>query len=108
MPEPGGTYRYAISARMGEGLSITRRGHFTPVGAARCRALKRFEAEARELSARKYAERVRRETREAREKLELWEGNCRALGGTPVTLHTSEGIERACRSPRGGLLPVPT
>ncbi len=105
---PGGTYHYVVSVRLEVGgLTVKRSGHFTPVSAARCRALKRSEVEARERSAREYAERLRQEAQESREKLEQWEGNCRALGGTPVTLYTSEGTERACRGPRGGLLPVP-
>ena len=104
---PGGTYHYEVASRTNVGSTLVRRGQFTAITAARCQAMERREAEARERSAREYAERVRHEAREAREKLEQWEGNCRTLGGTPVTLYTSEGSERACRSPRGGLLPVP-
>jgi hypothetical protein len=104
---PGGTYFYTVTARTNVGATLTKRGHFKPVSASRCDSLKRYEAEARERSAREYAERRSREAREAREVLGRWEGNCRALGGTPVTLYTSEGRERACRAPGGGLLPVP-
>ena len=105
---PGGAYHYEVTARTNVGGTLIRRGRFSAISATRCHAIERLEAEARERSARTYDERVRREAREARERLEQFEGNCRALGGTPVTLNTGEGMERACRSPRGGLLPVPT
>jgi hypothetical protein len=77
------------------------------ISAARCRTIEHREAEERERSARRQAERVREAVRREREVLERWEYNCRALGGTPVTLYTSEGAVRACRGPHGGLLPVP-
>jgi hypothetical protein len=104
---PGGAYRYVVTARSDVGPTLTRRGHFSPVSVARCQMLKRHEREARERSERTYAEEVRRRAREEREAVERYEGNCRAEGGTPITLHTSEGPERACRAPGGGLLSVP-
>jgi hypothetical protein len=104
---PGGVYRYAVTARSDVGPSLTKRGRFAPVSFSRCHALERQEAEARERSERKYMEEVGQEEREARERRERYEYNCRAEGGTPVTLYTNEGAERYCRAPGGGLLPVP-
>jgi hypothetical protein len=104
---PGGTYRYVVTARSDVGRTLTRRGSFSPVSVAHCHELKRHEQEARERSARKYAKEVSQRAREERERLERYEYNCRAEGGTPVTLHTSEGNVRECRAPGGGLLPVP-
>jgi hypothetical protein len=104
---PGGAYRYVVTARSDVGPTLTRRGHFSPVSVARCHMLKRREREARERNARRYAEEVRQRVHAENERLKRWEGNCRALGGTPVTLHTSEGDVRACRKPGGGTLPVP-
>jgi hypothetical protein len=105
---PGGTYHYVVTARTDVGRSLARSGHFSPVSAAHCRLLKRRETEARQRNARRYAESVAQHEREEREALEQWEENCRALGGTPVTLHTSEGNERACRAPNGGRISVPS
>lgn len=115
---PGGTYRYVVTARSDVGRSLVRRGTFKPVSIARCHELKRHEQEAKERSARKYAEEVGQRAREERERLEQrarreremrerYEKNCRALGGTPVTLHTSEGAAPACRAPAGGILWIP-
>ncbi len=115
--EPG-AYSYLVSARSDTGPTLTRRGHFASVSRAWCRAAKQKEARARERherqeverrdrEARREAERRNGEARARREALERWERNCRAEGGTPITLYTSEGPERACRAPNGGLLPVP-
>lgn len=98
---PGGTYRYVVTARSDVGRTLTQRGSFSPVSVARCHELKRHEQEARERSARKYAEEVRQRAREEREVLQREEANCRALRGTPVTLNTSEGEVRVCREPEG-------
>ncbi len=104
---PGGSYRYEVTARSDVGSTLVRRGHFLAISAARCHAMERRETQERERNARSQAERLKEEARRERETLERWEHNCRALGGTPVTLYTNEGPERACRSPRGGLLPAP-
>jgi hypothetical protein len=104
---PGGIYRYTVSAHTDTGRTFVRHGLFQPVSASRCHALKQREAEAQERNARRYTEEREGEARERRETLERFERNCRAEGGTPITLYTSEGTERACRNPNGGLLTVP-
>jgi hypothetical protein len=104
---PGGTYQFSVTAQSDTGAALTRSGHFSPVSRARCQALKRREQAARERSARQYAEEVLAQLREEHAALERFEANCRQLGGTPVTLHTSEGNEKACRAPNGGRLAVP-
>ncbi len=105
--QPGGSYQYEVTARSDVGPTLVRRGRFPAISLAQCRAIEHREADERERTLRTYEERQREAARKERERIEQWEGNCRALGGTPVTLHTSEGAERACRSPRGGLLPAP-
>jgi hypothetical protein len=105
---PGSRYSYMVTSRSKVGPALVRRGHFTPVSVARCRTMKRAEAEAKPRSARRYAEEVRRRGREERERLERYEANCRTLGGTPVTLYTREGAERVCRAPNGGRISVPS
>jgi chemotaxis protein histidine kinase CheA len=104
---PGGIYHYTISARTSVGHTLVRRGTFQPVTATRCHALKPHEAEVRERNARRYDEAREREALEHQEALERFEHNCQAEGGTTITLYTSEGTERACRGPNGGLLSVP-
>lgn len=104
---PGGVYRYVVEAKSGVGPTLTRKGRFAPVSAARCHALKHEEAEARRRSDRRAAEERRRVEDEERERLEIYEANCRTEGGTPITLFVEGRAERYCRAPQGGLLPVP-
>jgi hypothetical protein len=104
---PGGTYRYTVTSHSNVGPTLTRHGTFSPVSSSRCRALRREEAEAREHGEREYAEEQRRIERVEHELLHQYEANCRAAGGIPITLHTIEGSERACRAQGGGLIPVP-
>jgi len=102
---PGGVYTYVVTARTNVGTTLTRKGRFTPVSAARCRVLKRYEHEARERSAHAYSERIRHE-REAEEALRReGEFNCRQRGGTVVTLFIEGESRLGCRAPSGGLLP---
>jgi hypothetical protein len=102
---PGGIYSYVITARTRVGRTVSRRGHFVPVSAERCSAMKRYEQEARERSARRYAEGVRQE-REAEEATQReGESNCRARGGTVVQLYVEGEPRLGCRAPLGGLLP---
>jgi hypothetical protein len=102
---PGGSYTYVVTARTRVGRTLTRTGHFDPVSTARCHALERSEQEARERSARRYAE----ETRQAREAEEALrregEFNCRQRGGTVVQLYLEGEPRLGCRAPGGGLLP---
>lgn len=104
---PGGTYSYVVTSKSNVGAARTVRGRFDPVSAARCRTLKQQEAEARERSERRAREERERSEREERERLETYEANCRAEGGTPITLIVEGRAERYCRAPQGGLFPVP-
>jgi hypothetical protein len=104
---PGGRYHYTVISHSNVGRSLIRRGTFSPVSSSHCQTLKREETEARERGERRYAEEQRRIERAERELLKQWESNCRAAGGTPITLHTPEGTLRACRASSGGLIPVP-
>jgi hypothetical protein len=104
---PGGTYRYVVTARSNVGRTLIRRGHFAPVSVARCHALKRQEAEARERSEHEAAEERSSVEREERERLDRNEANCRAEGGTPRTLYVEGRAERYCIASWGGFLPVP-
>ncbi len=102
---PGGRYTYVVTARTGVGRTLTRTGHFDPVSTARCHALERSEQEARERSARRYAEETR-QAREAEEALQReGEFNCRQRGGTVVQLYVEGEPRLGCRAPNGGLLP---
>ena len=116
-------YHYTIEAiGMYSGEPIVRAGQ---VGLAQrsarwCAAAKRKEAaengRKRAEENRHYAERIRHE-REGRERHaqeeaareQLFETNCRAIGGTPVRVQSVQtGNEIiVCRSPGGGTLPVP-
>jgi hypothetical protein len=104
---PGGTYRYVVTARSNVGPRLVRRGHFTPVSVATCHRYEQREAEARARHEREVLAGYEQEVREERERLEAYEANCRAEGGTPVTLTVEGRSERYCRAPGGGLLPVP-
>jgi hypothetical protein len=104
---PGGTYRYVITAKSNVGLTLTRRGDFTPVSVSTCHQYEQREAEARARHEREVLAGYEQEVREERERLQAYEANCRAEGGTPVTLTVEGRTERYCRGPYGGLLPVP-
>jgi hypothetical protein len=104
---PGSTYRYVVAATTRVGPARTVRGQFKPVSVARCDTLKRHEAETRERGELRAAVERRRAEHEERGRLERFEANCRAEGGTPVTLYTETRAERGCKASSGGLLPVP-
>ena len=104
---PGGTYRYVITAKSNVGSTLTQRGDFTPVSVAACHQYEQREAEAHARHEREVLAGYEQEIREERERLQTYEANCRAEGGTPVTLTVEGRSERYCRAPGGGLLPVP-
>jgi hypothetical protein len=104
---PGGTYRYVVTAKSDVGSTLTRRGDFTPVSVATCHRYEQREAEARTRHEREVLAGYEQEIREERERLHTYEANCRAEGGTPITLIVEGRPERYCRAPGGGLLPVP-
>lgn len=118
--DPGAVIRYTARARGDTGATVSASGQFRfNVSSLWCKsAKKRQEAADRRRSEQEA--RIRREEREEtdrhnRERTERehaeyqrFEANCRALGGTPVTLHLSSGPVRVCRGPNGGLIPVPT
>ncbi len=101
---PAGAYKYVVTARGGSGSKITRRGRFSTITAAQCASMKLREASER--AARRERE-ERTADREQRQATERFEGNCKAIGGKPVIVYTSEGAEVVCRNPLGGVLPVP-
>jgi len=120
---PHRIYHYTVEARgMYSGEPIVRTGQIQlgQRSTQWCAAAKRKEAAAtarkRAEDNRHYAERIghERETRErhAQEQAateQLFETNCRAIGGTPVrvqSLNTGNEVV-VCRSPEGGTLPVP-
>ena len=87
---PGGTYRYVITAKSNVGPTLTRRGHFAPVSVTTCHQYEQREAEARARHEREVIAGYEQEVREERERLETYEANCRAEGGTPITLTVEE------------------
>ncbi|HUN77404.1 MAG TPA: hypothetical protein VMU32_00625 [Solirubrobacteraceae bacterium] len=108
---PAGIYRYVVTARGDSGGPLRRTGSFRTVTAAQCASMKLREAQTREHRRSEQDAQRKREEREAirrqQEETERFDANCKAIGGTPVILHTSAGTEIGCRSPLGGLLPVP-
>jgi hypothetical protein len=104
---PGGVYRYTVSARSDVGTTLVQRGTFGPVSAARCHWLRHAVQAERENNERQFREGQRQLEREERERLKQWEGNCRALGDTPVVLHDEGSTIHACRTPEGYTVEVP-
>jgi hypothetical protein len=107
---PGLTYRYTVSAHTDVGPTLTRRGVLRTVSAARCRFLKRREAEVRErkerATERRQADHERQE-REAHDKLlHEQEVNCQNEGGVKTFIELYGERYFACRNPNGGFLPV--
>jgi hypothetical protein len=56
--------------------------------------------------ARRAQARKRRQRHEALVRLRRFEANCRTVGGTPVTIQSSQGPRRVCRSKTGGIVPA--
>jgi hypothetical protein len=102
---PGGIYAYVVFAKTGVGRTLARKGHFNPVSATRCDALKRYEQEARERSARRYAEGVRQEREAENARQREGENNCRNRGGTPIILYIEGQPYNSCRLAAGGTIP---
>jgi hypothetical protein len=117
---PNEAITYVAGARGETGPTMTATGTFRALISAKwCRFARKREIAVNRRRGEEEA-RARREEREEqarhnREKAEheraeheRFESNCRALGGTPVTIHLSTGSARVCRGPNGGLIPVPT
>ncbi len=104
---PGGTYHYTITAHSNVGKTLTKSGHFSPVGVERCREYEAKETEAREHHEREVIAGYEQEAREERERRERYENNCRKLGGEPVVLEVGQEYRIYCRAPGGGTIPVP-
>jgi chemotaxis protein histidine kinase CheA len=106
------TIHFTVQAQGGSGPPLVRTGHFKIAVSGRwCAAAKRREG--RE-DARQRAERHAEERKEAAERaekhrheVERYETNCRAIGGIPVEISTSEGNRIVCHSKTGGVIPVP-
>ncbi len=119
---PGGRYDVTVVAsdQYGSRRSVGLR--FAPVSEARCKGMARAEARARRIRAARRAARQRAaDRRYAREqaaieraerrsqarRMSRFRSNCRAIGGSPVTIQTGDGPYTVCRSPIGGILTVP-
>jgi hypothetical protein len=102
----GQLIHYTVQAQGGSGPPLVSTGVFRIRLTARwCIAAKHRESSE---EAHHRAE-ERKEAAEAhRHELERYETNCRAIGGTPVEISTSEGRRVVCHSKTGGVIPVPT
>lgn len=105
--QPSGTYHYTVEAVGDTGNPMSVHGSFKGVSRRWCAATERREQAERNQRLRHRIAQERREAEEQNRNTQRFESNCRAIGGTPVTVMTSEGSERVCRSPEGGRLPVP-
>jgi putative hemolysin len=105
--QPNATYHYTVEAVGDTGNPMSVHGSFKGVSRRWCAATKRREQAERNERLRHRHEQERREVEEQNRNTQRFESNCRAIGGTPVTVMTSDGSERVCRSPEGGRLPVP-
>jgi hypothetical protein len=108
----GQTIHFTVQAQGGTGPPLVHTGTFKVALSARwCAAAKRRE---REQASRDTRERQKTEAKERKEaaenaqrEREHYEVNCRAIGGTPVEISTSEGNRVVCHSKTGGVIPVP-
>ena len=108
----GQTLHFSVQAQGGSGAPLMYSGHFKNTLTARwCAAAKRKERaegfERRAKVRKEAAEHARRERERHQREVERFETNCRAIGGTPVEIHTSEGNRIVCHSKTGGVIPVP-
>ncbi len=106
--QPNTTYHYAVEAVGDTGNPITVHGSFRGVSRRWCAATERREQAERNQRLRHRLEQERHEADEQNRRARRFESNCRAIGGTPVTIITGGGPEIVCRSPEGGTLTVPT
>lgn len=109
----GQTIHFTVRAVGGSGPPLVRTGVFKIRLTARwCAAAKRREnsgkARIRAEERQEAAEHVRREREKHQHEIERYETNCRAIGGIPVEISTSEGRRIVCHSKTGGVIPVPT
>jgi hypothetical protein len=105
--QPNTTYHYTVEAVGDTGNPMSVHGSFKGVSRRWCAATQRREQAERNERLRRRRQEERHEAEEQDRATQRFESNCRAIGGTPVTVMTSEGSERVCRSPEGGRLPVP-
>jgi hypothetical protein len=105
--QPNTTYHYTVEAVGDTGNPMSVHGSFKGVSRRWCAATERREQAERDQRLRHRRQEERHETEEQDQATQRFESNCRSEGGTPVTIMTSEGSRRGCRSPEGGLLPVP-
>jgi hypothetical protein len=101
-------YRYEVAARDEAGRTLTRTGRFRTISPAQCAALRATERAARARAAAARAARARAAAAARRAYYARWFHNCRAAGGTPVTVYLKVGPRVMCRAPYGGFLSVPT
>jgi len=108
----GQTVHFSVQAQGGSGPPLMRTGHFKiPLTARWCAAAKHKEqteiARHHVEERKKAAEHARREREKYQHEVERYETTCRAIGGIPVEIHTSEGNRIVCHSKTGGVITVP-
>jgi hypothetical protein len=108
----GQTIHYTVKAQGSTGPPLVRTGAFKITLSARwCATAKRREDRQTRRDTRERQKTEAEERKEAAAKhqheVERYETNCRAIGGTPVEISTSEGNRIVCHSKTGGVIPVP-
>jgi hypothetical protein len=108
----GQTIHFTVRALGGSGAPLVHTGSFKIGLSARwCAAAKQTEnsenARHRAEERKEAAEHVRHEREKRQHEVERFETNCRAIGGIPVEISTSEGRRTVCHSKTGGVIPVP-
>ncbi len=111
---PGRVVHYTVTAQGPNHAPLSRSGSFREGSRKWCAQVVRLEEAGRrnyEAEVRAHEEAERTSARNERERIEgeisHYEHNCKAIGGSPVWLDTSEGRRLYCHSQSGGLLPVP-
>ncbi len=85
---------------------LTTTGTFPGATQRQCEQARRTHLRDGIEEARRAQARKRRQRHEALVRLRRFEDNCRTVGGTPVTIQTSQGPRRVCRSKTGGIVPA--